>query len=62
MLVTPQMLEHIEDSDMLFDSAFNKAIGTGFVRIGKSAVLTAGLPLGNSSRTNTIRVMTADRM
>lgn len=60
--VTPQMLEHIEDSDMLFDSAFNKAIGTGFVRIGKPAVLTAGLPLGNSSRTNTIRVMTADKM
>lgn len=60
--VTPQMLEHIEDSDMLFDSAFNKAIGIGFVRIGKPAVLTAGLPLGNSSRTNTIRVMTADRM
>ena len=60
--VTPQMLEHINDSDMLFDNAFSKAISTGFVRIGKSAVLTAGLPLGNSARTNTIRVMTAERM
>lgn len=60
--VTPQILEQINDSDVLLNKAFNRAINTGFVRIGKSAVLTAGLPLGNSSKTNTIRVMTADRM
>ena len=55
--VTPEIMEHTTDSELLLNKAFNNAIATGFVRKGRSAVLTAGLPLGTSAKTNTIRVM-----
>ncbi len=59
--VTPELMEHTTDSEALLNKAFNSAADTGFVREGKSAVLTAGLPLGTSAKTNTIRVMMRER-
>ena len=58
--VTPMQLEFINDSGMLFKTAFDKAIEAGFIKDKGSAVLTAGLPLGNSVQTNTIRIMSRD--
>ena len=52
--------EFISDSGMLFKTTFNKAIEAGFIKEKGSAVLTAGLPLGNSVQTNTIRIMSRD--
>ena len=55
--VTPEKMEHITDSDVLLNKAFDSAVSAGFVHDGKAAVITAGLPLGTSAKTNTIRVM-----
>lgn len=60
--VTPMQLEFINDSSMLFKTAFDKAIEAGFIKEKGSAVLTAGLPLGNSVQTNTIRIMSRDEV
>ena len=59
--VIPMVLEEINDSELLLGKAFNSAIASGYVRVGKTAVLTAGLPLGIGTHTNMIRVMTADK-
>ena len=53
-------LDYMHDSNKLLNTAFKHAKAAGFVREGSSAVLTAGLPLGGSAKTNTIRVMTAE--
>ena len=58
--VTPMMLNYMNDSNELLSTAFKSSIDAGFVRPGRSAVLTAGLPLGVSTQTNNIRIMTAD--
>ncbi len=58
--VTPMVIDYMHQSNALFSTAFRKAVEAGFVREGKSAVLTAGLPLGKSTKTNTIRIMTAE--
>ena len=58
--VTPMKLDYMNDTNKLLNKAFKLAENAGFVHPGRSAVLTAGLPLGGSAKTNTIRVMTAD--
>ena len=58
--VTPMKLDYMHDSNKLLNTAFKHAKAAGFVHEGSSAVLTAGLPLGGSAKTNTIRVMTAE--
>ena len=58
--VTPMKLDYMNDTNKLLNKAFKLAENAGFVHPGRSVVLTAGLPLGGSAKTNTIRVMTAD--
>ena len=57
--VTPMMIDYMRESNALFSTAFKRAVDAHFVHDGRSAVLTAGLPLGKSTKTNTIRIMTA---
>ena len=58
--MTPMRLEYMNNSTELLNTAFKRARDAGIVHEGGSAVLTAGLPLGGSAKTNTIRIMTAD--
>ncbi len=58
--VTPKALDYMNNDNELIATAFKRASDAGFVHPGRSAVMTAGLPLGVSAATNTIRIMTAD--
>jgi pyruvate kinase len=56
--VTPVLFEEKQTSDELFEHAIEKAVETGIVKYGDLVVLTAGLPMGMSGTTNTLKVQT----
>jgi pyruvate kinase len=56
--VTPVLIEKKRTSDEIFEHAIEKAIETGIVKSGDLVVLTAGLPMGMTGTTNTLKVQT----
>ena len=60
-LITPVLIPltivQQENQDKLLEVAVAKAKEAGFVKDGDIVVLTAGMPLGVSGRTNMIRVV-----
>ena len=46
-----------ETADDLFEEAERLAVKSGYLKKGDIAVLTAGVPLGISGKTNMIRVI-----
>ncbi|SKB64917.1 pyruvate kinase [Lachnospiraceae bacterium] len=52
----PLVIKQEEDAEALFESAIHQAELAGIIHHGSKVVLTAGLPLGVSGRTNMIRV------
>lgn len=55
--VTPLWIARESTTDDLFDVAVHAAEEAGYIKQGDKAVLTAGVPLGVSGRTNMIRVV-----
>ena len=55
--VKPVLVEKQETESDLFDAAIQAAINSGMVKTGDKVVLTAGVPLKESGRTNMIRVV-----
>lgn len=55
--VVPVLIEKEEKAEDLFDQATRAVEKAGYVQRGDIAVLTAGVPLGVSGRTNMIRVI-----
>ncbi len=55
--VVPLIIGLEENEEALFESAIQRANMTGLVKKGDQVVLTAGLPLGTSGKTNTVRVI-----
>lgn len=55
--VTPIWIARESTTDDLFDVAVRAAEDAGYIQKGDKAVLTAGVPLGVSGRTNMIRVV-----
>ena len=57
--VKPLMIEEETDTEQLLQKALDKAVESGCLQKGETAVITAGIPLGISGTTNLLRVMTA---
>ena len=55
--VSPLQIGEEENADLLFESAVDASKRAGLIKTGDIVVLAAGLPLGVSGNTNTIRVM-----
>ena len=55
--VTPVWIARESSADDLFDEAVRTAEEAGYIKKGDTVVLTAGVPLGISGRTNMIRVV-----
>ena len=55
--VAPLLIEKEDKADALFEEATRAAEKAGYIKKGDIAVLTAGVPLGISGRTNMIRVI-----
>ena len=55
--VLPVLIEKKADTEELFNTAIQAALDTGIVKAGDRVVLTAGMPLGVSGKTNMIRVV-----
>ncbi len=55
--VTPVWIARESSADDLFDEAVRAAEEAGYIKKGDTVVLTAGVPLGISGRTNMIRVV-----
>lgn len=55
--VTPLVIKEEASTDLVFESAVNMAKERGLVKSGDRIVLTAGVPLGVSGKTNMIRVI-----
>ena len=55
--VEPLLIEKEEKADVLFEEAARAAEKAGYIKKGDIVVLTAGVPLGISGRTNMIRVI-----
>ena len=55
--VVPLIIQPEKDAEQLFESAVHQAERAGLVRAGEKVVLTAGVPLGVSGKTNMIRVV-----
>lgn len=55
--VKPVLVNKQETEDDLFEEAIRGALKSGLVQKGDKVVLTAGLPLGVSGKTNMIRVV-----
>ena len=55
--VTPVLIEKEETADDLFEKATRAAEKAGYIKRGDIVVLTAGVPLGISGKTNMIRVI-----
>lgn len=55
--VTPVWIPRENSADDLFDDAVRAAQDAGYIKKGDTVVLTAGVPLGVSGRTNMIRVV-----
>ena len=58
--VSPLTIPQQDKTEMLFSSALHAAKKAGLVDKGDSVVLCAGVPLGESGKTNMIRVMDVD--
>ncbi|MHC1786635.1 MAG: pyruvate kinase [Christensenellales bacterium] len=56
--VIPVTIGEEQVTDVLFDQAVSASVRTGLIREGDLAVLTAGVPLQISGRTNLIKVVT----
>lgn len=55
--VRPLHIRKWDNAESLFKEAVDSAMQEGYIRKGDVVVLTAGVPLGISGRTNTIRVV-----
>ena len=55
--VVPLLIEKKDNADDLFDEARRAVEKAGYIKRGDVAVLTAGVPLGISGKTNMIRVI-----
>ena len=55
--VSPLLIEKEDKADALFEEATRAAEKAGYIKKGDIVVLTAGVPLGISGRTNMIRVI-----
>ena len=55
--VTPLLIEKKDNTDDLFKEAIWASLKAGLIKEGDTVILTAGLPLGISGKTNMIRVI-----
>jgi pyruvate kinase len=55
--VQPLLIEKQDDAEKLFDEAIKASLEAGLIEKGDRVVLTAGVPLGISGKTNTIRAV-----
>jgi pyruvate kinase len=55
--VQPLLIEKQDDAEKLFDEAIKASLDAGLIEKGDRVVLTAGVPLGISGKTNTIRAV-----
>ena len=55
--VQPLLINREDSAEKLFDSAVEASKKAGFVQTGDRVVLTAGVPLGISGKTNMLRVV-----
>ena len=55
--VTPILIEKEDNTEDLFDSAVRQAEKNGYVKKGDTVIITAGVPLGISGKTNMLKVM-----
>ena len=55
--VEPVIIRQEPTADLLFEEAINTAKLAGYVKPGDKVILTAGIPLGVSGKTNMIRVI-----
>ena len=55
--VTPLCLKKEEDAEEMFMDAVQEAKNAGYVKQGDIVVITAGVPLGITGKTNMIRVV-----
>ncbi len=55
--VKPILIEQNDTAEELFNSAVKAAVKAGYIKQGDITVLTAGVPLGISGRTNMLRVV-----
>jgi len=58
--VRPLLIKREESADELFAEAISAAIVAGYIQKGDIVVITAGVPLGISGKTNMIRVVEVD--
>lgn len=54
--VKPLLIEKKEDAEALFKASLTASVEAGYVSQGDKVVLTAGVPLGVSGKTNMIRI------
>ena len=54
--VVPHLVDNVHSTDALFEGAIEAAEKTGIARSGDLLVITAGVPVGMSGTTNTIKV------
>ncbi|MCR5667062.1 MAG: pyruvate kinase [Eubacterium sp.] len=57
--VCPLLVEHADSEELLLGTGVDAALKAGLIRQGDLVVITAGIPLGVSGTTNTIKVTTA---
>lgn len=57
--VTPLEIAEAENTDELFEIAVETALKKGYIQKGDKVVITAGIPLGISGKTNMIKVIEA---
>ena len=57
--VQPLLIDKAETEEELFTKATSEAKKAGYIKTGDTVVLTAGVPLGVSGKTNMIRVIEA---
>ncbi len=55
--VNPILLKKEEDAEEMFADAVEEAKKAGYVKVGDTVVITAGVPLGIAGKTNMIRVV-----
>ena len=55
--VYPLIINEEENENQLFEAAVHQARLAGYIKPGDTVVLTAGVPLGQSGRTNMVRVV-----
>lgn len=56
--VVPILIKKADDAEGLFHEAIDSAEAAGLIHKGEKVVLTAGVPLGESGKTNMLRVIT----